>query len=46
MNFALPSADEVILGLGSKVVGGLALMVAQTREDLRVYPAHLSQLGR
>ena len=32
-----PSASDVLQDLGDKVIDGLALMVAQTREDLRVY---------
>lgn len=33
------SAESTLAGLGDKVVAGLAFMVAQTREDLRVYRA-------
>jgi hypothetical protein len=32
-----PQVDQVLEDLGEKVVTGFALMVAQTREDLRVY---------
>jgi hypothetical protein len=39
----MPSSDitpeQVVADLGDKVVSGLALMVAQVREDLRVYRA-------
>jgi hypothetical protein len=31
------SVDVVVQDLGDKVIDGLALMVAQTREDLRIY---------
>jgi hypothetical protein len=37
MKSGYPSADEVIQDLGDKVVDGLSLLVAQAREDLRVY---------
>lgn len=37
MKSSHPSATEVLDDLGDKVAKGLALMVAQTRDDLRVY---------
>jgi hypothetical protein len=37
MKSSHPSATEVLDDLGDKVAEGLALMVAQTRDDLRVY---------
>jgi hypothetical protein len=37
MKSGYPEPEEVLEDLGDKVVEGLALMVAQTREDLRVY---------
>jgi hypothetical protein len=37
MKSSYPSAEHVLEDLGDKVVQGLALMEAQTRDDLRVY---------
>lgn len=37
MKSSHPTPDEVVADLGDKVVDGLALAIAQTREDLRVY---------
>ncbi|MGH3693438.1 MAG: hypothetical protein ACRDRX_05490 [Pseudonocardiaceae bacterium] len=37
MKSSYPLAEQVLEDLGDKVVQGLALMVAQTRDDLRVY---------
>lgn len=37
MESSHPTPEQVTEDLGDKVVNGLALMVAQTREDLRVY---------
>lgn len=37
MNSGFPSAEDVLDGLGDKVVEGLALMVARTRADLTLY---------
>lgn len=37
MKSSHPSAESVLDDLGDKVVQGLALMVAQTRDDLQVY---------
>jgi hypothetical protein len=37
MKSGYPDPEEVVEGLGDKVVDSFSLMVAQTREDLRVY---------
>jgi hypothetical protein len=37
MKSSYPSAEQVLEDLGDKVVQDLALMVAQTRDDLQVY---------
>jgi len=37
MKSSYPTAEQVVEDLGDKVANGLALMIAQTREDLRVY---------